>query len=183
MKDPLLTAYNMPLIYNFDADIKPQKISDAIKKIFAAHPSVNVHFELRDDEVLIVRNKNSEIEIPIHELDENGFETFKENFVKPFKLDSEPLYRLAIVKTSARVSLFTDFYHLIFDGVLMNLFLSNLKTVLEGGELEPEDASYFELVQEEEQVFDENRKFFAEFLNDFETASEIPSDVRRNVDG
>lgn len=123
MKDPLSTAYNMPLIYNFDADINPQKISDALKKIFAAHPSVNVHFELRDDEILLVRNKKSKIELPIHELDENGFETFKENFVKPLKLDSEPLYRLAIVKTPARVSLFTDFHHLIFDGVSMGLFI------------------------------------------------------------
>ncbi|MBR3748019.1 MAG: hypothetical protein IKN27_13770, partial [Selenomonadaceae bacterium] len=183
MKDPLSTVYNMPLIYNFDADINTQKISDAIRKIFAAHPSVNVHFELCEDEILLVRNKNSEIEIPIHELDENGFANFKENFVKPFKLDSEPLYRLAIVKTPARVSLFTDFHHLIFDGTSMNLFMSNLKTVLEGGELKPEGARYFELVQEEEKVFDENRKFFAEFLKDFETASEIPSDVRGNVDG
>ena len=39
------------------------------------------------------------------------------------------------------------------------------------------------MIQEAEQVFDENRTFFVEFLNDFETASEIPSDVRGNIDG
>ena len=52
------------------------------------------------------------LNIPIHELSEEKFAAFKADFVKPFKLDTAPLYRLAIVKTPARVSLFVDVHHL-----------------------------------------------------------------------
>ena len=183
MKNPLSTAYNTPLIYNFEANTDTDKLADAVKKIFAAHPSINVHFELRDEGVMMIRDDELALEIPIHTLSEENFADFKANFVKPFKLDMAPLYRLAIVKTSERVSLFADFHHLIFDGMSMNLFMSNLKTLLEGGELELEGASYFEFVHEEEKNLDENKKYFSELLKDFETASEIPSDVRGKVDG
>ena len=183
MKNPLSTAYNVPFICNFESDTDVEKISDAVKKIIAAHPSINVHFELRDEEIMQVTNQNAALEIPVHNLDENDFAEFKNNFVRPFKLDTAPLYRIEIVKTSARVSLFMDFHHLIFDGASMNLFLLNLKTLLDGGKIETEGKSYFDFVREEELHLDENKKFFADMLKDFETASEITSDVRGKVDG
>ena len=65
----------------------------------------------------------------------------------------------------------------------MNLFLANLKTLLEGGNVEREGASYFDFVREEEQHFDANKKFFADMLKDFESASEITSDVHGKTDG
>ena len=183
MKNPLSTSYNVPFIYNFEPDTDVAKLADAVKKIIAAHPSINVHFELSDDEIMLVTNKNTEINIPVHTLDEKNFAAFKNNFVRPFKLDEEPLYRIEIVKTSVRVSLFADFHHLIFDGASMNLFIANLKTLLEGGKLEREGASYFDFVREEENNFDANKKFFADLLKDFETASEISSDVHGKTDG
>ena len=183
MKNPLSTSYNVPIIYNFEADTDVAKLADAVKKIFAAHPSINVHFELRDDEIMQVANKAAEVKIPVHTLDEENFAAFKNNFVKPFKLDEDPLYRVEIVKTSARVSLFVDVHHLIFDGASVNLFMANLKTLLEGGKLEREGASYFDFVREEATHFDANKKFFADLLKDFETASEISSDVHGKLDG
>lgn len=85
MKDPLSTLYHVPFICNFEAD------ADAVKKILAAHLSVNVYFKLRD---------------------EKDFAAFKNNFVRPFKPDTELIYRVEIVNTPARVSLFVDFHHL-----------------------------------------------------------------------
>ena len=183
MKNPLATTYNIPLIFNFEADTDAAALADAVKKILAAHPSVNVHFELRDEEIMQAANKNPAPEIPVRTLDEKDFAAFKGNFVRPFKLDAEPLYRIEIVKTPARVSLFIDFHHLIFDGASTNLFLANLKTLLTGGTVEREGASYFDFVQEEEQHFDANKKFFADLLKDFENASEIASDVHGRAEG
>ena len=183
MKNPLSTSYNVPFIYNFEPDTDVDKLSDAVKKIIAAPPSISVHFELRDNEIMLVVNKNGETNISVHNFDEKDFAAFKDNFVQTFKLDTEPLYRIEIVKTAARVSLFVDFHHIIFDGASMNLFLANLKTLLEGGNVERESASYFDFVREEEKTFDENKKFFANMLKDFESASEITSDVHGKSDG
>ena len=169
MKNPLATTYNIPLIFNFEADTDAAALADAVKKILAAHPSVNVHFELRDEEIMQAANKNPAPEIPVRTLDEKDFAAL--------------LYRIEIVKTPARVSLFIDFHHLIFDGASTNLFLANLKTLLTGGKVEREGASYFDFVQEEEQHFDANKKFFADLLKDFENASEIASDVHGRAEG
>lgn len=183
MKNPLSTSYNIPLICNFEADTDVAELAVAVKKIIAAHPSINIHFELSEEEIMLVTNKNAAPEIPVRALGEKDFAEFKNNFVRPFKLDTEPLYRLELVRTTARVSLFVDFHHLIFDGASMNLFMSNLKTLLEGGTVEREGASYFDFVREEEQNLDANRKFFAGLLKDFESASEIASDVHGKSDG
>lgn len=49
----------------------------------------------------------------------------------------------------------------------MNLFMANLNTLLDGGKFEPENATYFDFIREEEQNFDANKQFFAEMLNSF----------------
>lgn len=183
MKNPLSTSYNVPFICNFTADMDVAKLVAAVKNIIAAHPSINIHFELRGEDIMQVTNQTVEPAIPIRTLDEKDFAAFKNNFVRPFKLDAEPLYRFEIVKTPARVSLFVDIHHLIFDGASMNLFMTNLKTLLDGGKLEREGATYFDFVREEETNFDANKKFFADLLKDFETTSEITSDVHGKFDG
>ncbi len=73
MKNPLSTSYNVPFICNFDSDTDIDKLADAVKKIIAAHPSINVHFELRDDEIMLVTNKSAKNNISVHNFDEKDF--------------------------------------------------------------------------------------------------------------
>lgn len=86
MKNPLSTAYNVPFICNFESDTDVAKLSDAVKKIIAAHPSINIHFELHDEEIMQVTNQ-LEIEIPVHTIEEKIFSAFKDSFLRPFKLE------------------------------------------------------------------------------------------------
>ena len=178
MKDPLAVTYNVPFICNFRPDVNISELSTAVKKIIASHVAVNVHFELRDEDIFQVLNPDTTIDIPVQNVSESEFDKLKANFVRPFKLSAGSLYRFMIVKTSARVSLFADFHHLIFDGASMNLFLANLKALLNGEQLEAEKFTYFDYVGEESQLIADNQKFFADMLQDFESASEITSDAK-----
>ncbi len=178
MKDPFSTIYNVPFIYNFQSDMNPAELAAAVKKIIENHTVANIHFELREEDIMQVLNAKNKIEIPVEVTSEKNFEAIKNNFVQPFKLSTGPLYRFKIVQTEKRVSLFTDFHHLIFDGASVNLFFSNLKTLLDGKTLEPEKFNYFDYTVEESKLIESNKKYFAEMLQDFESASEITSDAK-----
>ena len=178
MKNPFATIYNVPFICNFQNDLNIVELAAAVKKIVENHQSLNIHFELREEDIMQVVNAKTEIDIPVKNISENEFGELKNNFVQPFKLSTAPLYRFQIVKTEKRVSLFADFHHLIFYGASMNLFLANLKTTLENKTLETEKFTYFDYTAEESKLIDENKKFFAEMLQDFEAASEITSDTK-----
>ena len=178
MKNPLSTSYNVPFICNFRPDINISDLSAAVKKIIASHISINIHFELRDEDIIQVLNPNADFDIPVKNASESEFGELKSSFVKPFKLSAGSLYRFQIVKTEKRVSLFFDFHHLIFDGASVNLFLTNLKALLKGEQIESEKFTYFDYVGEESQLIADNKPFFADMLKDFESASEITSDAK-----
>ena len=46
-----------------------------------------------------------------------------DNLIQPYDIFNEPLYRIRIFKTENGVYLFTDFHHLIMDGVSLDIFL------------------------------------------------------------
>ena len=182
MKNPFSTTYNVPFIYNFEVDMNIDDLISAVKNIVKSHKSVNIHFELQDDEIMQVVNSKMEVDIPVKNAVESQFSELKNNFVQPFKLSVEPLYRFMIVKTEKRVSLFADFHHLIFDGASANLFLSNLKTLLEGNSIELEKFTYFDYVAEENALIERNKQFFADMLKDFESASEVTSNAKNSAE-
>ena len=64
-------------------------------------------------------------------------------------------------------------YFLVFRHVL-----TNLKNALESQNIETEKFTYFDYVAEESSLIDANKKYFAEMLQDFESASEITSDAK-----
>lgn len=54
-----------------------------------------------------------------------------------------PLFRISVAETEKAVYLLSDFHHLIFDGASVALFFEQLKTLYEGGNIEPESYTYF----------------------------------------
>ena len=188
MKRPSEMLYNVPSLFAFPADMDVQKLSGAIEAIVEAHPALTAHFELKDGNVIQVRGTD-EVKIELLEMSEAELETYKKNFVRPFDLSKGPLCRFAIVKTEGRVCLLADFHHLVFDGASLSLFIKELSAALDGREPQPEEYTYFDYVADEKKFeaseeFEANKKYFAEMLSEFESASEISSDMSgREEDG
>ncbi len=86
------------------------------------------------------------------------------------------------MKTDANLYLLTDFHHLVLDGASLNLFMEELGCALNGIKPVPESYDYFdyasdEKVFEQSEKFTENQKFFADMMKNFETSTEITSDL------
>ena len=71
MKKPLETIYNVPFICNFQNDLNISELAAAVKKIVENHQSLNIHFELREEDIMQVVNAKTEIDIPVKNISEN----------------------------------------------------------------------------------------------------------------
>lgn len=182
MRNPGSTLYNIPAMIAFPADTDPGKLADSVRKVVLAHPYVFTHLEMTDGDVHQVYADGGEVNIPITSIADGKIENYKKEFVKPHNLMKAPLFRIEIVSTEKNVYLFVDFHHLIFDGASFNLFLGELKTVCEGGELETEKYTYFdhtddETAAESSSEYKEAESFFDNMLKECESASEITPDL------
>lgn len=98
-----------------------------------------------------------------------------------------PLFRISVAETEKAVYLLSDFHHLIFDGASVALFFEQLKTLYEGGNIEPESYTYFdyaenEIKAESSDEFKNAEKFFDNMMKNFESASEITADLRGHAE-
>ena len=183
MKNPHSTDYNIPSVITFAPETDTALIKDAAASVLKAHPSIFVHFDIRDNQVVAIRNEEESCDIPVMEMTEEECETFKGGFVKAFHLNRGPLFELVIVKTDKAVRLFTDFHHLVFDGFSMSIFLRDLGRALKipGTPPDTEGASYFAYVKNQKDMFTEERKgeygeYFGRLFEDYESATELPAD-------
>ncbi|MBR5337150.1 MAG: amino acid adenylation domain-containing protein [Lachnospiraceae bacterium] len=181
MKQPDSSAYNIPSVMVFDAGTDPERLTRAVGEILMAHPSVFVHFDIVDNQVMAVKDEAVIPEIPLLEMTEDEVLEYQQSFVKPFHLNRGPLFEASIVKTPEAVRLYTDFHHLIFDGFSMNIFLKNMETAMkgEGKGPEKESASYFTYARNQKEMLSGERsaeyeEYFGKLLENFESSTELP---------
>ncbi len=189
MRNSDSTAYNIPSVITLDGNTDIEKLKSAIGKVLTAHPSVFVHFEIGENQVVAVRDEVTVPEIPVMEMTPEESAGFRENFVKAFHLNRGPLFRFAIVKTGDEVMLFNDFHHLVFDGFSINLFLRELGEALkdENAKLAGEGASYFTYVRSQKELLAgdpalEYENYFGDLLSDYDAPTEITGNVNGDVE-
>ncbi len=149
VKNPSSTAYNLPYILTFPEGIGVQEVKDAVLAIMEAHPALTARFAQKDGKVYLVPGEAPK-DITYTKLKtEAEFQTLRENFMRPFDLEKDPLYRLEIVKTPEKLRLMGDFHHLIFDGRSYDVFLEQLTAALEGRKPEKETYTYFQYAHDQ----------------------------------
>ncbi len=189
MRNTDSTSYNIPSVITLDKETDPKKLESAIGRVLKAHPSVFVHFEIGENQVMAVRDEVTLPEIPVLEMSSEECEAYGESFVQAFHLNRGPLFRFGIVRTGDAVKLFTDFHHLVFDGFSMDLFLKEFGNALRDEDTDPdtEGASYFTYVREQKDLLAgemaaEYDTYFEDLLSDYESPTEITGNVNGNAE-
>lgn len=145
------------------------------------------HLSLENDDIEQAYVDSAKPNVPVEKLTEEQLEAYKKDFVKPHNLMKAPLFRISVAETEKAVYLLSDFHHLIFDGASVALFFEQLKTLYEGGNIEPESYTYFdyaenEIKAESSDEFRNAEKFFDNMMKNFESASEITADLRGHAE-
>lgn len=183
MKRPADVTYNIPAIFKFGKEISIDQLSESVKSIIKAHPSLASRFENGAGGVVQVLLDEHNPEIKVSRMSEEELTEHKKSFVKPFHLSNGPLYRIEIVETGNNSYLLTDFHHLVFDGTSLDIFLHQLHEALGGKTPEPETYPYAKYVADEKvfensKSFEDNKEFYAGLLSELENVSEIPTDLK-----
>ena len=143
------TAYNIPCLYRLGGSVDMERLRDALERVLLAHPFLFMTLRLRDDgEIRAVRHMPGHVEIPIGK----ALPPMNE-LVRPFDLASgEPLFRAELYETENGKYLFLDTHHIVSDGTSIDILMEDLETAYEGGAVEPETYTGFELALDEEKL-------------------------------
>ena len=178
IKAPQETIYNIPMVWTFPAEITAAALQEAVKKVLAAHPSLQAVFEQRDGEIYQVP-----VDTPIPVLiKEATLESERESFTLPFDLGKGPLGRVEILPGKDATYLLSDFHHLVFDGRSYDVFIQQICDALEGKEIAPESYTYFQYAawqrkEEKGSAYEQAREFFAGQLAGMESPSAVIPDL------
>ncbi|MCQ2257274.1 MAG: amino acid adenylation domain-containing protein [Bacteroidaceae bacterium] len=182
MNHPEDVQYNLPNCLTMPQGVTSLQVTDALKKIFEAHPYLNTHLVNDDNGDTYQCPMQEEMQIPVLQMSEDELEQEKASFVRPFHLIGGPLYRMEIVETPSGVHLLLDFHHLIMDGGSLDIFYNQLCKALDGESLEKEGYDYYQFVADQK-IESKTEDFFASQLGQIEDASAfLPDEYNANDD-
>ena len=163
--DPQSTMYNIPMCCELPDAIDMEKFKGAVKKAVSMHPSFGVNIAL--DKGMPVMGLHPEyLRADVGEWETEDIEAVKRTFVRPFRLEGEPLYRMALYRCGNKCYFLFDVHHIIFDGTSVKVFLDEISQLYHGEEPKPEEISLMDFSVYEESLKDtvkyqKAREFFA----------------------
>ncbi|MBR1469605.1 MAG: amino acid adenylation domain-containing protein [Prevotella sp.] len=182
MKQPASTIYNIPTLIVFPRQTDTEALKQALTTLVKAHPIMTIHFGSEGTDIVQLPEPEQQVEIPVNSMSEQELSAYKHEFVRPFNLRQGPLYRFEIITTDEHVCLLADIHHLVIDGGSLNVFIQQLCDLMDGKEIEAEDATYADFVLAEKQAekgesFQQARDFFQSRLGGCEGATDVQSDL------
>ena len=179
------TQYNIVDVLPFP-ERPAESVKEAVIRVINAHPYIKTRLVIKDGDVMQQRRDADLPEVSLEKLDFEPDVAFFQKRVRPFDLLNDKLYRIEIYQTPSSVFLFTDFHHIVFDGGSGLVFARDIDTVLNGGTVEPETISSFDVALNEaammsSDAFSEAEHYFEKMLSGSDTTvfphSQTPDNI------
>ena len=180
LKNPEKVSYNLPKIIEFSSPIDADKLKASICKAIDNHPYLKTKIVMSEGEVYQQRR-----EIDVENLIEIVGGDFDINdFVKPFNLKEDLLFRFKIVNNSI---LLADFHHILVDGTSLNILFDEIAKIYDGIEYELEEMDGFdyslnEVKIENSSMYKESELFFFNKIKEFDEATLMTPDLSGDED-
>lgn len=175
-QDPDRITYNTPFEIKFSKNIDKLKLITSIEKAIQNHEvfGYRVFFD-KDGEVYQKYDKiKSPIISKVEKVKINTYRRKKRNFVKPFDLLKDRLFRINLYETEENVYALFDFSHIIFDGASIYIFIEDIINLYNDGTTKEEKISFGQLCKKNSisKSIDKYNKAKEFFLNEFD--GELP---------
>ena len=143
--------YNIPATYRF-TDKDAGRLSAAVRSVIGAHPYLKTRLAMVDGEVRQQRRYEAETIVDDIVLTVEPDAAYFQQFVRPFDLFNDDLYRIKVVKAPSAVYLFMDIHHIIFDGMSTALFLGEVLAAYDGAEPQAETITAFDFADYDQRL-------------------------------
>lgn len=142
-------SYNIPFLYKLPTSIELERLSAALSAVIDAHPYVKLHLvETPSGEIMAEDRSDIPFEPKITEID--SILDVKSGFGEAYDLLNAPLIRIEIFKTREGNYLLTDFHHIVYDGMSVQVFRRDLALAYSGERLSAESVSGFDVAEREQ---------------------------------
>ncbi|MCY8121175.1 surfactin non-ribosomal peptide synthetase SrfAA [Bacillus spizizenii] len=137
------TSYNMPAVLRLTGELDVERLNSVMNQLMKRHEAFRTTFEIKDGETVQRIWEEAECEMAYFEAAEEETERIVSEFIKPFKIDRLPLFRMGLIKHSdtEHVLLF-DMHHIISDGASVGVLIEELSKLYDGETLEPLRIQY-----------------------------------------
>ena len=138
-QNPDVIKYTMPTTVRFGSDVDANKLKQAVIDTIEAHPYLKTRIVNHDGELKQKRCDDVAIDdIEIVKVDSISDEDIVKNDVGPIHIEDSQLFRFKIYETPDEVVLFTDFHHIITDGVSQNNLFRDIADIYENKDISNE---------------------------------------------
>jgi len=185
--DPEATMYNIPMCCELPEDIDVDRFKKAVEGAVASHTSFGVNITLsKGTPVMCLRPEYLRAEVGEWEVED--IEAVKRTFVRPFCMEGEPLYRMALYRCKGRCYFLFDVHHLIFDGTSVKVFLDEISLLYRGEEPKPEEITLTDLAVYEETLketggYQAAREYFRSRFEGEDMGEMLIKDYRKKTAG
>ena len=189
--------YNLPYIYVLDRSLDGERLLDAIKTAFHAHPTLFTRIELSDDgePVQTLDLEKEEWSLGIEDI--TDIEQEKMRLIEPFDIPGGRLFHVHLLRNEEHYYLFLDYHHIIVDGTSMQIMLQDIDKAYRGEAIAAEeltimDVAKAEAAKRETPAFDEAKQWYAanfdcsdtftQFMPDLEEPEHSEDNMLRTMD-
>ncbi len=159
-------CYNIPYLYTFDGSLDGQRLCQAVEAAVTAHPTLFTRIELCDDgEPMQTIDGTETFSLKMEE--PADIEAEKSQFIQPFKIVGDRLFRIRLLKDSEHYYLLQDIHHIISDGASRKVLLADIEKAYGGEPLQPEEKTMAEIATAEDSMsksadFEADKKWYAD---------------------
>lgn len=190
LKYPQTTVYNIPMDICLPLSVGANQLQKAVQQVFALHPMLFATLE-EDDEGNTLQHCPQEIPavtIESKQLTEAELAQAKKDFVRPFDLHKDRLFRVLMIETESALHLLLDAHHLVCDGASEDTLLRQIVAVINGKQADKEVCSYLQFTAEQAEQdckgeMESHRLFFADMLREMDEATVLQADRKTTGTG
>ena len=175
-------CYNLPFVYVLDRSLDGQRLLEAVETAFKAHPTLFTRIELGEDgepiQTLDVANEQWSLNIE----DIQDIEQEKAQFVEPFNIYGDRLFRFRLLRDQEHYYFMVDFHHIIMDGASFQILMQDIDKAYRGEPIAPEELTMMEVATDEAArrktpAYDEAKKWFAANFDCGDTFTQFVPDL------
>ena len=154
INNPSSTIYNSPLCYTFDKGaVDIDALKSAVEAAVKNHEGLHFYVDASSGEP-VMKSREITVDIPLISASESELKKLKNDFVKPFDLERDYLFRFEIIETETKTCFLTDYHHIAVDGTSFSIICGEISALYSGGKIEPEEIGQFGLSVYEEKFAD-----------------------------
>ncbi|MCR5774764.1 MAG: AMP-binding protein [Lachnospiraceae bacterium] len=166
------TTANLPFFFRISDKVDPDRLEEAVRKLFTIHPILSDRIEPgADGKLENHRDDDREVYIERLKLDDAEWEKKRKSLLFPYTYTpGENLYHIGIYETEEADYFFFDVAHIIGDGMTMNILIEDLNALYMDKPVKRSGYSFYEYIldeykREEAGLRDKDIAFFKDLLN------------------